>query len=57
MMNQFLQEEKLSNHMEKEDKSYLELGIGLLLVAPVFFFVGLLVLRTNRRNRLIPKAD
>ncbi len=38
-------------------KSYLELGIGLLLVAPVFFFVGLLVLRTNRRNRLIPKAD
>ena len=31
--------------------------IGLLVVAPVFFFVGLLVLRTNRRNRLIPKAD
>ena len=37
--------------------SYLALGIGLLIVAPVFWVVGLLVLRSNRRNRPIPKAD
>lgn len=38
-------------------KSFLQAGIWMLVAAPAFWVVGLLVLRTNRRNRRVPKAD
>ena len=37
--------------------SFVGAGIGLLVIAPVFGVIGALVLRTNRRNRAIPKPD
>ena len=38
-------------------QSYRKLGVLLLGFAPILFLVGYLVVRWNRRHRVIPKAD
>lgn len=38
-------------------QSYLTGGISLLFAAPVLFTIGGWMVRRNRRNRVVPKAD
>lgn len=47
----------IANAQDVGEDSYRRLALALLAAAPVSFAVGVMVLRSNRRNRKVPKAD